>query len=156
MRRVFNVSGGTAALIVAACALAVPRGAWAATKPITCHLDFTMSGWSAFYKTASGKGKISCSNGQSEAVTIRVKGGGLTFGKSTVDHGHGEFSGVYDISETLGHYAFSQAHAGAVKSSAAMVLTKGSVSLALTGLGRGWDLGVDFGAFIIEPAGKQK
>lgn len=121
-------------------------------KTIGCHLDFSLSGWSAFYKTASGKGTITCSNGASMPVTIRVKGGGLTFGKSTVDHGHGVFSGVYDIDETLGHYAFSQAHAGAVKDTNAMALTKGSVSLALTGMGRGWSLGVDFGAFIIEPA----
>jgi len=30
------------------------------------------------------------------------------------------------------------------------VMTKGNVSLALSGTGKGWDLGVAFGAFIIE------
>ena len=30
------------------------------------------------------------------------------------------------------------------------VMTKGDVSLALAGKGRGWNLGVDAGAFIIE------
>jgi hypothetical protein len=30
-------------------------------------------------------------------------------------------------------------------------MTKGDVSLALTGKGSGWNLGVAFGAFIIEP-----
>ena len=121
-------------------------------KVLHCHLDFSMSGWSAFYKTASGNGTVKCSDGQTRAVHIRVKGGGLTFGKSEVKDGHGVFSGVYSIDDIFGHYAFSQAHAGAVKEANAMALTKGNVSLALTGLGHGWSLGVDFGAFIIEPA----
>jgi hypothetical protein len=30
-------------------------------------------------------------------------------------------------------------------------LTKGNVSLALSGKGRGWNIGIAFGAFIIEP-----
>lgn len=125
-------------------------------KVLHCHLDFTMSGWSAFYKTATGKGTVKCAEGQSVPVKIRLKGGGLTFGKSEVRDGHGVFSGVYSINEIFGHYAFSQAHAGAVKEANAMALTKGSVSLALTGLGHGWSLGVDFGAFIIEPADQKK
>jgi hypothetical protein len=29
------------------------------------------------------------------------------------------------------------------------VMTKGNVSLALTGKGRGWNLGIDFGKFTI-------
>ena len=125
-------------------------------KVLHCHLDFSMSGWSVFYKTASGKGMVKCDDGQSRAVTIRIKGGGLTFGKSEVKDGHGVFSGVYNINDIFGHYAFSQAHAGAVKEANAMALTKGSVSLALTGLGHGWSLGVDFGDFVIEPAGGKK
>lgn len=117
-------------------------------------MTFSTSGWSAFYKTASGTGIVTCSNGQSIAVKIRMKGGGITFGKSTVKDGHGSFTHVHGIKDVLGHYAYSQAHAGASNSAAAMVLTKGDVSLALSGLGKGWDLGVDFGAFIIEPAAR--
>ncbi|MGA7966935.1 MAG: hypothetical protein WCB49_13795 [Gammaproteobacteria bacterium] len=128
------------------------QGASASAKVISCHLTFSMSGWSAFYKTASGKGIVKCDNGQTLPVKISLKGGGLTFGKSSIKDGRGVFSGVYNIREVLGHYGFSQAHAGAVKEANAMALTKGSVSLALTGLGRGWSLGVDFGAFIIEPS----
>ena len=43
-----------------------------------------------------------------------------------------------------------EAHAGAVKSSKAQVVTKGEVSLALAGTGKGWDLGIDGTAFTIE------
>ena len=135
----------------------------AAKANVTCKLTFTMSGWSAFYKTASGYGTITCDNGQSMKVNIRAKGGGLTFGrqhiddgrgrftvgKSTIEDGHGEFSGVTGIDELLGSYVSAEAHAGAVKSSQAQVMTKGEVSLALSGTGRGWDLGIAFGKLTI-------
>ena len=118
---------------------------------MSCRMTFQLSGWSVFYKTASGSGTIRCSNGQSRHVKLRAKGGGLTFGKTRIEHGIGKFTGVYDIREVLGHYANAEAHAGAEdKAAAAQVLTKGNVSLALSGKGSGWNLGVAFGAFIIE------
>lgn len=117
---------------------------------VDCKLSFEMSGWSVFYKTASGTGVVRCDNGQSLPVKVSTKGGGLTFGKSRIENGTGEFSGVRDIREVLGSYATAEAHAGAVKSSKAQVMTKGEVSLALAGTGRGWDLGVAFGKFVIE------
>ncbi|KZC17973.1 hypothetical protein RHOFW510R12_16565 [Rhodanobacter sp. FW510-R12] len=129
--------------------------AWLAGTParaadISCRMDFQLSGWSVFYKTASGSGTVHCSNGQSLNVKLRAKGGGLTFGKTRITDGVGKFSGVSDVRDVLGHYANAEAHAGAEKSAAAQVLTKGSVSLALSGKGEGWNLGVAFGAFIIE------
>lgn len=117
---------------------------------IRCHMDFSLSGWSLFYKTAKGSGEVTCSNGQRMHVHLRAKGGGLTVGKTRIEHGHGTFTGVRDIHEVLGHYAQAEAHAGADEAARAQIMTKGNVSLALTGKGRGWSLGVDFGAFIIE------
>ena len=102
-----------------------------------------------FYKTASGDGRIECDNGQKAKVKISVKGGGLTFGKSEIVDGTGKISNVRDISEIFGSYVAAEAHAGAVKSSSASVYTKGEVSLALAGTGRGFDLGVAFGKFKI-------
>ena len=116
---------------------------------VTCTMSFSMSGWSAFYKTSSGDGTIKCSNGQSMNVKLSAKGGGLTFGKSTIEDGRGQFSAVKDISELVGSYANAEAHAGAVKSAKAQVMTKGEVSLALSGTGRGWDLGIAFGKLTI-------
>jgi len=121
----------------------------AADAEVTCSMTFEMSGWSAFYKTASGTGHIKCSNGQSANVKLKATGGGLTFGKSSIENGKGEFSGVKSISETFGSYAEAEAHAGAVKSSKASVMTKGEVSLAISGTGRGWDLGIAFGKLTI-------
>jgi hypothetical protein len=115
-----------------------------------CTMDFKMSGWSAFYKTASGTGSIRCSNGQSMKVKLRAKGGGLTVGKSTIENGKGEFSSISGgISELLGSYIAAEAHAGAVNSAQANVMTKGEVSLALSGTGKGWDLGIAFGKLSI-------
>jgi len=128
--------------------LAVPAVATAGGK-VKCKLSFQMSGWSVFYKESSGTGTIKCSNGQSMAVKLRAQGGGLTVGKSTIDDGHGDFSGVGNINELLGTYVSAEAHAGAVESAKAQVVTKGEVSLALSGTGSGWDLGVALGNFVI-------
>jgi hypothetical protein len=137
----------TALALLLASAWAAPASA---AGPIDCKMTFNLAGWSAFYKTASGTGTVTCDNGQSMSVKIRAKGGGLTFGKSKITNGTGEFSGVYNIEEVLGTYATSEAHAGASKSSKAMAMTKGNVSLGLAGKGEGWDLGVAFGKFVIE------
>jgi len=120
-----------------------------ADADVTCTMSFEMKGWSAFYKTSSGTGTIRCTNGQTASVKLDAKGGGLTFGKSAIENGKGEFSGVKGIEEVFGSYVSAEAHAGAVKSSKASVMTKGEVSLALSGTGRGWDLGVAFGKLTI-------
>jgi hypothetical protein len=120
----------------------------------SCSMTFTMSGWSAFYKTASGTGRIHCSNGQKASVKVSSKGGGITFGRSKITDGIGKFSEVSNISELFGSYAQGEAHAGAGKSTKASVLTKGEVSLSLVGKGTGVDLGVSFGKFTIERTGK--
>lgn len=120
-----------------------------AAGPIDCELKFSMSGWSAFYKQSSGQGTVTCDNGKSMKVKIETKGGGLTFGKSTIEDGLGKFTEVYNIEDVIGGYATAEAHAGANKSASARVVTKGPISLALSGKGRGWDLGVAFGSFII-------
>ena len=122
-----------------------------AADTLTCKLKFDMAGWSVFYKTASGTGMVSCSNGQTQAVKISAKGGGLTVGKSKITDGFGEFANVYKISDVMGSYATGEAHAGAGASAKAQVMTNGKVSLALAGKGEGWDLGVAFGKFTLTP-----
>jgi hypothetical protein len=131
-------------------ALAVAAAPVAHAGEVDCKLQFSMAGWSVFYKTASGEGTVRCDNGQQLAVRISAKGGGLSFGKSRIDNGTGEFSGVHDIRDVLGTYATAEAHAGAAKSAKAQAMTKGDVSLALAGKGSGWDVGVAFGNFVIE------
>jgi hypothetical protein len=138
--------------VAALIALAAPSPIPAAGGPITCKMTYSLRGWSAFYKTASGSGAIACSNGQKAKVKIRAKGGGITFGKSEIVRGTGEFAGARDISELFGSYAQSEVHAGAGKSADAQAMTKGLVSLVLAGKGRGVDVGFAFGKFTIQRA----
>ncbi len=119
-------------------------------------MKYSLAGWSAVYSTATGNGTITCDNGQSARVSLRATGGGLTAGKSKIDNGSGTFSEVNDISELFGGYASAEAHAGMVGSSAAQVVTKGTVSLAFAGTGKGIDLGVTFGEFVIEKRSAKK
>ena len=136
----------------AATLLAAEATSEGTARLVKCRMRFNLSGWSVFYKTAHGHGTISCTNGQTASVTIRAKGGGITFGKSDIVGGTGKFSGARSINELFGSYAQSEAHAGVVKSADAQALTKGEVSLALAGTGRGFDIGFDFGKFTIARA----
>ena len=135
----------TVVVLIAAAALSGPAQAGS----IDCNLKFTISGWAAFYKRSSGTGTITCSNGQSMRVRLEARGGGPSVGKSTIKNGKGDFAGVNDIRDTLGSYVSAEAQAGAVKAAKGQVVTKGEVSLALSGTGRGWDLGIAFGKFTI-------
>jgi hypothetical protein len=145
-------TGLTMVATISLFALAQP--AWA--KPTTCKMTYSLAGWSAIYSTASGHGTITCDNGQSARSSLTAKGGGLTAGKSKIVNGSGTFSDVADISELFGSYASADVHAGMVDSSAAQVVTKGTVSLAFSGTGKGIDLGVTFGEFVIEKQSAKK
>ena len=119
-----------------------------------CHMDFNLKGWSIFYKTAEGNGRVTCSNGQHANVKLNVTGGGLSFGKMEILDGKGTFSKVLNIDEIFGAYIAAEAHAGAVKSVQASVYTKGEISLAMTGSGRGINIGIDLGKLEISKGTK--
>ncbi|RYZ74042.1 MAG: hypothetical protein EOP91_03490 [Lysobacteraceae bacterium] len=121
----------------------------ASAQNLTCKLTFSSSSWSIFYKTTSGTGTVRCSNGQSLGVRISAKGGGLTVGKSKITNGFGEFANVGNIRDVLGSYASAEASAAASKSAIGQAMTNGKVSLALSGKGEGWDLGVAFSKFTL-------
>jgi hypothetical protein len=141
------------AALVIACAggmTVVPTSnAQAAEASVKCDMTYSLSGWSLIYKRAEGVGSVKCSNGQHANVKIRVVGGGLTAGKYHIDNGTGEISNVHGIADVFGDYAQAGAEAGIVKSSQAQVLTKGTVSLALAGVGEGINLGISAGKFTI-------
>ena len=131
-------------------AVAVAKDKAAAT--VECNMKFNLKGWSVFYKTAEGSGRVTCNNGEKANVKINITGGGLTFGKMDIQNGNGEFSQAINIDEIFGAYVAAEAHAGAVKSAQASVYTKGEISLALTGTGRGMNIGIDFGKLEISKA----
>ena len=121
----------------------------AADAGVTCNLSFSLSGWSAIYKHASGTGVVACSNGEHANVKITMNGGGITAGKYRIDDGKGEITHVRTIGDVFGDYAQAGAEAGVMKSGEAQVLTKGTTSLALHGSGEGINLGLSVGAVSI-------
>lgn len=134
-----------AVLSVPAVILATP-----ASAATNCTLTYNLTGGGAFYKRSSGDGVVRCDNGQSLAIRIESKAGGLTLGKSTIKNGTGKFSPVEDIGDIIGAYATAEASAGtSTAASKAQVVTKGTISLALAGSGTGRTLGISFGSFVI-------
>lgn len=138
------------ALALGLCSLALAAPALAETKPVECEMRFTLKGWSFGFRSANGRGVVKCSDGTTFPVKLRIRGAGITVGKSVIEDGKGTFSSVAKADEILGGYAAAEAAAGAVKSAGGQVLTKGEVSLALGGTGRGWDLGFSVGRLQIE------
>ena len=136
--------------VITAAAFAVLLAAPASAELVKCKMTFNLSGWSLVYKQMKGEGKVTCSNGQSAEVTLSSHGGGFSIGKSDILDGEGTFSEVKDISEIFGTYAKVEASGGATKGGGATVMTKGEISLAIAGSGRGWDVGVTLGGFTIK------
>ncbi|HEU4428861.1 MAG TPA: hypothetical protein VFT98_08910 [Myxococcota bacterium] len=129
-----------------------PKGDASEPAKLDCEMDFTLKGWSFGFRSANGNGVVKCSDGTSLPVSLRIRGAGVTVGKSTIDDGRGQFAGVSKIEDVIGAYAAAEAAAGAVKSASGQVLTKGEVSLALGGKARGWDLGFSIGRLQIRRA----
>ncbi|MFK3647824.1 hypothetical protein ACI2IY_05225 [Lysobacter enzymogenes] len=134
----FALAGGAA--------LQPARAAGAETK---CHMTFNTSGWAVIYKHINGSGTVRCDDGTSTKVRIHIRGAGLTAGKYSIENGKGEFTKLQNIGEIYGTYVTAGANAGVVKSGEALAMTKGQVSLAVSGTGRGFNLGVDVSGFEI-------
>ncbi len=122
-----------------------------ASAMTSCRIHYQMKGWSFIYKEYHGRGTITCKNGQRASVSIVSRSAGLSIGKSEISRGKGRFTAVKNIQETFGTYVLLNSHAGATKSVEGTVMTKGEVSLAQSGRGRGFDLGLTLGAFTIKP-----
>lgn len=135
------------ALLVIGLGLLFATGASA--QSVKCKLHYNLKGWSIFYKTADGDGRITCNNGESANVRLQARGGGFSFGRSEVIDGKGDFSAVTSIDQLFGGYAQAEAHAGAGRSTDARAMTKGNVVLSLAGTGEGTNFGISFGSFRI-------
>lgn len=122
----------------------------AAESMTSCTMTYKLSGWSFVYKQYDGVGHISCSNGQRAQVGLSSKSIGFTIGKSEIE-GTGRFSEVRNLNEIYGHYMALEGHAGLTGSVDGQVLTSGEISLALSGKGRGVDIGVTLGALTVSP-----
>lgn len=144
------------AMLLAAAALglaALPSSpVHAQAASLSCTMKFSLTEWSIVYKSAQGKGVITCTNGTTKNVTISAVGAGATVGKFKIDRGTGKFTHLRTIDDAIGSYAAGQVDIGLIKSGSAQLLTKGKVSLALAGAGEGVNLGVDLSRFTIKAA----
>ena len=150
MKRSYLPMLGLASLL--AVSAVIPPRAMADRASINCKMRFNTTSWSVIYKRMSGTGRVTCSNGTSMNVKIFAQGVGLTAGKSNIRNGIGTFTDVHSIDDVLGSYVQGEANAGMLISGSAQVLTKGTVSLALSGSGHGIDLGISAGKFTISRA----
>ena len=128
--------------------LLATSNAWAG-RLTKCRMTYDLSGWSLAVKVHRGEGRIVCDNGQRARVDLYAQAIGLTIGRTEIIDGTGSFTPVRDISEVIGQYAAADAHAGMTRSVEGRVLTKGAVSLSLSGNGVGIDLGAAIGGFTI-------
>lgn len=113
-------------------------------KLSSCTMTYHMKGFSLAYKQYDGIGEVECRNGQKAQVALSSKSIGFSIGKSEIK-GEGHFTEVKDINEIFGNYVSLGNHFGFIKSIDRQILTKGEVSLALKGKGRGIDIGVTIG-----------
>ena len=113
-------------------------------KLSSCTMTYQMKGFSLAYKQYDGFGEVSCRNGQKAQVALSSKSIGFTIGKSEIE-GEGYFTEVKDIKEIFGNYVSLGNHFGFLKSIDRQIMTKGEVSLALKGKGRGIDIGFTIG-----------
>ena len=121
-----------------------------ADPSISCTMTYKLSGMSLVFKLYEGKGNISCSNGQRAPVELSSKSIGFTIGKSEIE-GTATFTSVKNLNELYGSYLSLEGHAGATQSFDGQVLTRGEISLVLSGKGRGLDIGVTLGELSISP-----
>jgi hypothetical protein len=124
-----------------------------ADSGVICKMTYRLKGWSFAYKQYDGTGEVSCSNGQNAHVILASKSLGLSIGASEIE-GTGQFTALKDINEIYGLFASLEGHAGVTMSGSGQVLTRGVVSLALWGEGRGIDIGVTLGGLMILPEDK--
>jgi hypothetical protein len=137
-------------LALAGISLALLLPASEALALTRCRMDFELRGWSFIYRHSKGTGTVTCDNGESAAVRLTLHAGGFTAGKFDILNGQGVFSDAKDIEEIFGTYAVASGHAGATKAVSGWAMTKGEISLAISGDGRGWTLGADIGGFTVE------
>lgn len=120
------------------------------TKTLTsCWMKYKLSGFSLIFKQYDGVGEIFCRNGEKAQVSLSSKSIGFTIGKSEIE-GEGQFSDVKSINEIYGDFMSMESHAGFINSVDAQLLTRGEISLALRGKGRGIDIGATIGDLSIK------
>ena len=115
----------------------------------SCTLEYTMSGWSAFYSTYNGTGTVSCPNGQRATVNLSLKGGGFIFGTAEIKQGMAKIHNVANMNDVYGGSFAAGGTAGFINYVDGYWAPKGSKTVTLSGKGSGYSLGFSLGSLRI-------
>jgi hypothetical protein len=74
-----------------------------------CKLAFSLRGYSKNFEESTGRGTITCDNGEKATVEILGRGASLRNGAGALQDGTGTFSAVLDISALFGSYVLPPA-----------------------------------------------
>lgn len=111
-------------------------------EKLECRISFSSDEWSAAYARMVGQGVVSCNDGSSQPVWLWAEGVGVTAGMWKITDGKGRFHNVVRIDDVLGEYISLSGDIGISKAVTARILSKGEVTLSLTGKGEGFDVGI--------------
>ena len=117
----------------------------AETIMLDCHIDFSITSWSADKQFGYGVGKIKCTRGNNLVVKVRVAGEGISDRGARIASAHGTFKPVRKMEDLIRTY--KAMGSGAAPAPGTQVL--GSVTLSGEA---GWDLGIRFTSFELDRA----
>jgi hypothetical protein len=118
-----------------------------------CKLSFAMRGYSKNFEQSTGRGTITCDNGQTATVAILGRGASLRNGADALQDGTGTFSAVLDISALFGSYALPPAArvGNARPLGAAGAMSNGEATITFPMTGPAADMPATFGRIGILP-----
>lgn len=116
---------------------------------LECRLSFTVRQWSPQQAAATGAGMVTCTNGSAMLVIVSARGPGIAAGRWDITDGRGTFAHVARIEDIPGSYAAIEGDIGVSAAGTVQALTKGGVSLRLSGKGRGFSAGIAIRDFSI-------
>jgi hypothetical protein len=140
----------TALQLLAGMVLAVaPMMLSAAESHVDCNLRFTAGQWSPQQAAVTGAGMLTCTNGSAMPVMVGASGPGIAAGRWSITDGRGAFGRVARIEDILGSYAAIEGDIGVSAAGTVQALTKGKLSLRLSGKGQGFSAGIAIRDFSI-------
>lgn len=148
-----NLMKHTASMLIAAvaCIMASPIFR-AAEGHLDCTLRFTARQWSPLRGAVTGTGMLMCTDGSAVPVIVDASGPGITAERWNITDGWGVFDHVTRMEDALGRYTAIEGDIGVSAAGTVQTLTKGKLSLGLSGKGKGFVAGIAIRNFSISRA----
>ena len=115
------------------------------TIMLDCHVDFSITSWSADKQFGYGVGQIKCTRGNTLVVKVRVMGEGIADRNVRIASAHGKFKPVRKMEDLVRTYKATGANGAAEPGTQVL----GNVTLSGD---QGWDHGIRFTQFELDRA----